>query len=469
MLILQIILFSTVIIIASPKSLENNFTAKSTKVGHSSLWLPRSFRITCCLSGYPVPENPQIIRNWTHEESDYIIDERYGERTMSSSSSSNVGSRTRGVAKEEVINSKCRIYRGSYLLSSSALFTFDDFTGIGVACKCPEVSVHEYLDRSCRRLKPCLNNGHRSFDSSLYCICPEPYFGEQCEKYCDQGQRMRDAGGRDYCACTPFYQGEECRNIVCLNGGTELRHQCLCPPNFLGYHCEIDANRTSVMLRFHGYREQNVYQDSDLLTRDVSSTIFSLVMIAVLILSMYLLMKHRMQVQNRFTSVRREALVRSGIEINSRRGNVIVSDDPRIPSSRAITFPNEGPPPYVINPHRGRSCERGDNLPPLPTYEDATKLPPFIRPPVEERSTEEEEQVIENVTSPSELEINERVTETDTNDESLVLCPLSYPPESQHSLETATSGSGRALVHMHIFNTDNSSLSNKNLLTRKSI
>ncbi|VDM19416.1 unnamed protein product [Wuchereria bancrofti] len=121
---------------------ENNFTAKSTKVGHSSLWLPRSFRITCCLSGYPVPENPQIIRNWTHEESDYIIDERYGERTMSSSSSSNVGSRTRGVAKEEVINSKCRIYRGSYLLSSSALFTFDDFTGIGVACKCPGKFVY---------------------------------------------------------------------------------------------------------------------------------------------------------------------------------------------------------------------------------------------------------------------------------------------------------------------------------------
>ncbi|VDO55561.1 unnamed protein product, partial [Brugia timori] len=77
------------------------------------------------------------------------------------------------------------------------------------------------------------------------------------------------------------------------------------------------------MLRFHGYREQNVYQDSDLLTRDVSSTIFSLVMIAVLILSMYLLMKHRMQVQNRFASVRREALVRSSIEINSRHGNVI--------------------------------------------------------------------------------------------------------------------------------------------------
>lgn len=54
-----------------------------------------------------------------------------------------------------------------------------------------EVPPHEYLDRSCRRLKPCINNGHRSFSSNSECICPEPYFGEQCEKYCDQGQRMR--------------------------------------------------------------------------------------------------------------------------------------------------------------------------------------------------------------------------------------------------------------------------------------
>lgn len=40
-------------------------------------------------------------------------------------------------------------------------------------------------------MKPCLNNGYRSFSSSSHCICPEPYFGEQCEKYCDQGQRMK--------------------------------------------------------------------------------------------------------------------------------------------------------------------------------------------------------------------------------------------------------------------------------------
>ncbi|VDK62458.1 unnamed protein product [Onchocerca ochengi] len=465
MIILQIISFSTVTIIANVHNLDkSNSTAKSTKVDYSSLWLPRPFRIICCLGGYPIPENPQVIRNWTHEESDYINNERYGEHIISSSA----GSRTRGTAKEKGTDFKCRMYHGSYLLYASAIFTFDDFSGIGVTCKCPEVPPHEYLDRSCRRLKPCINNGHRSFSSNSECICPEPYFGEQCEKYCDQGQRMRDANGRDYCACTPFYQGEECRNIVCLNGGTEIRRQCLCPPNFLGYHCEIDANRTSVMLQFHGYREQNVYQDNDFLSRDVSSTLFSLVMIAILILSMYLLMKHRMQVQNRFATVRREALVRSGIEITARRGNVTVPEDPRILSFRSVTFPNEGPPPYIINSHSGGSCQR-DNLPPLPTYEDATKLPPFIRQVEGETGIGEEEQMIRNDALSSELQINERVRDTDSNDELSMVCSSTYPPEARHFSETTTSGSDRVSESMHIFTTENSSVFSKKLFARKSI
>ncbi|VBB32265.1 unnamed protein product [Acanthocheilonema viteae] len=441
----------------------NSTTTKSPKVGYNSLWLPRPFRIICCLSGYPVPENPRIIRNWTHEESDYVTDERYDEHGV------NVGSRTTGATKERV-TSKCRIYHGSYLLSASTLFTFDDFTGIGVVCKCPEVPANEYLDRNCRRLKPCLNNGHRPLNSNSYCICPEPYFGARCEKYCDHGQRMRGADGRDYCACTPFYQDEECRNIVCLNGGTQMRHQCLCPPNFLGYHCEIDANHTSVMLRFHGYREQNVYEDNNLLTRDVSSTIFSLVMIAVLILSMYLLMKHRMQVQNRFATVRREALARSGIEINSRLGNILVPEDSRILSFRINRSPNEGPPPYIISPYRGRSHQT-DILPPLPTYEDATKLPPFIRSQMEEEtSIEMEEEVIQNeIALPSELQI----TEINSNNESSTV-HSSFDPSDLPEI-VATSVSERSSVHVHIFTTDENmhmygcSMFSKKFPTRKSI
>lgn len=62
--------------------------------------------------------------------------------------------------------------------------------------------------------------------------------------------------------------------------------------------------------------------------------------------------------RNRFASVRREALVRSGIEINSRLSNVIVPEDLRILSFRTVAFPNEGPPPYVINPHRGQRHQR---------------------------------------------------------------------------------------------------------------
>ncbi|VDN32157.1 unnamed protein product [Gongylonema pulchrum] len=210
------------------------------------------------------PNLDMVTRNWTHEESDYVIDERYTEHTASHGSGT-VASGSSDILKETTSESNCRVYHGSYLLSASAIFTFDDFTGIGVVCKCPEGSNGESLDRNCRRLKACLNNGYRSFSSGSYCICPEPYFGEQCEKYCDQGQRMKEkpshfiaagANGRDYCGCVPFYQGEECRDMVCLNGGTEIRRRCRCPPNFLGYHCEIDANRTSVVSRFHGYGEQ---------------------------------------------------------------------------------------------------------------------------------------------------------------------------------------------------------------------
>lgn len=76
-----------------------------------------------------------MTRNWTHEESDYVIDERYNEHTASGSG--NVESGSSDTFKETIAESNCRVYHGNYLLSASALFTFDDFTGIGVVCKCP--------------------------------------------------------------------------------------------------------------------------------------------------------------------------------------------------------------------------------------------------------------------------------------------------------------------------------------------
>lgn len=87
----------------------------------------------------------------------------------------------------------------------------------------------------------------------------------------------------------------------------------------------------------------------------------------------------------------------------------------------------------------------------------------------EETGAEEEVQVIQDNTSSNVLQINERVTERNINDESSIERPSSYPPESGRSPETATSISSRESIHMHIFTTDNSSVFSKKSLARKSI
>lgn len=75
-----------------------------------------------------------------------------------------------------------------------------------------------------------------------------------------------DPNGQDYCSCVPFYQGEECKDMVCLNGGTQVEQRCICPPGFLGYHCEIDTNRTAANSRYLKYDDQvgNVFLISSL-------------------------------------------------------------------------------------------------------------------------------------------------------------------------------------------------------------
>lgn len=69
----------------------------------------------------------QLVRNWTQEVSDYIIDEHYNERTAS--------------MEERTVESNCRLFQGSYLLSASALFNFNGLPGIGVMCNCPGVVI----------------------------------------------------------------------------------------------------------------------------------------------------------------------------------------------------------------------------------------------------------------------------------------------------------------------------------------
>ncbi|EYC19258.1 hypothetical protein Y032_0025g1273 [Ancylostoma ceylanicum] len=289
------------------------------------LWLPRTYKVTCCRGGQPMAENAELITNWTQKASDYAVDEHALDGG----------------------DDHCRVFEGTFLLSASALFNFS-FTGYGVQCKCPDHT--DALDRHCRRLAPCQNNGYRSQSLGMMCACTEPYFGEFCDKICDQGQVLKGVDGRSYCSCLPFYQGEQCTDMVCLNGGVEVHGRCTCPPTFVGYHCEVDANRTIQHgTRFHRFGESN-----ELLSRDISGTVFSLVMIIVLVVSMYLLMKHRMQVQSRFAASRREEMARAAAAYGiSRRGDVIAPEDLRIAPFVAAGI--DGPPPYVLHTYTSTS------------------------------------------------------------------------------------------------------------------
>ncbi|EPB66630.1 hypothetical protein ANCCEY_14279 [Ancylostoma ceylanicum] len=217
------------------------------------LWLPRTYKVTCCRGGQPIAENAELITNWTQKASDYAVDEHALD-----------GGDDHCRASFSLVN----------VLSMTASFPGVD--------------------------------------------------------------------GRSYCSCLPFYQGEQCTDMVCLNGGVEVHGRCTCPPTFVGYHCEVDANRTIQHgTRFHRFGESN-----ELLSRDISGTVFSLVMIIVLVVSMYLLMKHRMQVQSRFAASRREEMARAAAAYGiSRRGDVIAPEDLRIAPFVAAGI--DGPPPYV--------------------------------------------------------------------------------------------------------------------------
>lgn len=305
------------------------------------LWLPRTFKTTCCRGGNPVADNPKWITNWTQTVSDYAVDE----------------------SAPQGQDDHCRVFEGSFLLSATALFNYS-FSSYGVQCKCPESSMP--LDRHCRQLPPCRNNGYRSLSMAGQCACTEPYFGELCEKTCDQGQILKSADGRAYCSCLPFYQGEQCTDMVCLNGGVEAHGRCSCPPSYLGYHCEVDSNRSS----HAGTRFQRFGENNEVFSRDISGTVFSLVMIVVLVVSMYLLMKHRMQVQSRFASTRRDEMSRTAAIYGLPPAQ---AHEARIAPFLAVGI--EGPPPYAARETRGR--QRNEILPPLPTYEDATKDVPL--------------------------------------------------------------------------------------------
>ncbi|CEF63068.1 Hypothetical protein SRAE_1000133300 [Strongyloides ratti] len=329
------------------------------------------FTIKCCGGSYPIPTNSSVQKNFTYTEADYEI----GELDPQSL-----------IIKQENNEAYCKLFNGNFTISEKYITQNHLLYSYNATCKCknqdnfPDI----LLDSSCRQLPKCLNNGYRSFHSNNKCKCPQPYFGYICEKKCEQGFLYKDHFGSDICSCNPYYQGSECTEIVCLNGGTRIHDKCICLNQFLGYHCEIDTNNTIINPRITRYGDSS----SDIFSRDVSGTVFSLVMIIVLVISMYLLMKHRMQSQNRYIPRRPDLLggyilsiggtsncaTTSNVHGNSQRRDMYQIDGRRGYQFRNM-IPIEGPPAYYS--HDQRRIRRGEILPPLPSYEDATKLPPL--------------------------------------------------------------------------------------------
>uniref|UniRef100_A0A0N4ZSX8 EGF-like domain-containing protein n=1 Tax=Parastrongyloides trichosuri TaxID=131310 RepID=A0A0N4ZSX8_PARTI len=392
-----------------------------------------SFTIKCCNGGYPIPINSSIQQNFIHSEADYEIEEIDLHDTNKKES-----------------NVECKLYNGNFTIKKSIFIQSNTLNLFNVSCKCKTSSVYPevVLDSSCLELPKCLNHGYRSFHSNNRCKCPQPYFGKICEKKCVQGSLYKDQYGNDICNCLPYYQGSECTEIICLNGGTRIHDRCSCQNQFLGYHCEIDTNRTVINPRTTRYGETS----SDVFSRDVSGTVFSLVMIIVLVISMYLLMKHRMQSQNRYVGRRPDLL---GGYIVSMGGSSSCSgtsnvhgyshrrDMYQIEGCRGYQFrsmvPLEGPPAYYT--HEQRRVRRGEILPPLPSYEDATKLPPLRsndvnvnendestqNPIINNHSNEIQEQDSTLLLSPSELSPS---IDVDEDNRSVISKPLSLDNES---------------------------------------
>uniref|UniRef100_A0AC35TJQ4 EGF-like domain-containing protein n=1 Tax=Rhabditophanes sp. KR3021 TaxID=114890 RepID=A0AC35TJQ4_9BILA len=372
-------------------SVKEESSRESKKVSHNTL--TSSFKIRCCNSGHPSPTNASLQHDFKYHEIDYEIEE------VKSSTTSN------GFPYDP--QDRCKMYQGNFTIHAHLLTQPHALSAFNATCECPPypIQINFLMDRSCRKLPKCLNNGYRSLASQNKCICPEPYFGNQCEQKCHQGKRYFSQHNKEECVCMPFYQGPECIDFYCVNGGTKIQNRCMCPsPQFLGHYCEIDTNKTSITSnRYPRYGETT----SDIFSRDISGTIFSLIMIIVLVISMYLLMKHRMQTQSRFAARRPDLLGGNYIVSMGPNGTIcpaannqgynhrreFYQDVGRSFAFRSMMPTDGGPPPYNPTSHRTR-VRRAEILPPLPTYEDATKLPPLRHGGL--AVSEVQEEIIEN-------------------------------------------------------------------------
>lgn len=164
--------------------------------------MSKKFQLVCCMGGIPQLSHPQLVRNFTFQSVQYVVidDHEEGENNGNTA------------ADQDPAEQGCRLFKGSFLLPQPGLLfglSVELSYAAYVVCKCPEHGLGHALDRQCRRLPNCLNNGFRSLLDPRRCFClggrngkinifkyngnwhSEPFFGDRCEKMCDRGRRIR--------------------------------------------------------------------------------------------------------------------------------------------------------------------------------------------------------------------------------------------------------------------------------------
>uniref|UniRef100_A0A5S6PZR1 EGF-like domain-containing protein n=1 Tax=Trichuris muris TaxID=70415 RepID=A0A5S6PZR1_TRIMR len=270
----------------------------------------RSFKITCCENGHPVPDDDiaQAVQELTIEE-----------------------------VEDDGRFSSCKSYTGYYNISVAEQPPREKFGEFGVKCKCPDGMTN--LDRNCRYVPECLNGGYRSFSIDLRCVCPKPWFGPLCDKFCANGVLTKQHG-YDLCQCRENFYGEECDHILCFNHGTPVKGRgCLCRFPYVGLHCETELSH---LVEFPSDSRVKWYSY-------LFGTCFSIFLIMVVAMAAYCLFRRRKLSRARMVNVGTNATSNGhlGPYESDYSGHIFWTDD------------------------CGRVFDLA-RLPPPPTYQDAT-------------------------------------------------------------------------------------------------
>ncbi|CDW53191.1 hypothetical protein TTRE_0000145401 [Trichuris trichiura] len=220
--------------------------------------------ITCCENGHPEPDEDiaAAVREWVVER-----------------------------VEDDGRFASCKSYTGYYNISVAQLPPREKFGELSVRCKCPAGMTN--LDRNCRYVPECLNGGYRSFSIDLRCVCPKPWFGTLCEKYCANGVLIKQ---HDYelCQCRENFYGEECDHILCFNHGTPVKGRgCLCRFPYVGLHCETELSH---LVEFPSDSRVKWYSY-------LFGTCFSIFLIMVVAMAAYCLLRKRKLSRTRMVNV----------------------------------------------------------------------------------------------------------------------------------------------------------------------